>query len=97
MTSLTKETKMRLTFCSRIFALFGRQYMPRDDEPMNLAGPFSDGHQAGVAVNPLDRIFTRVPVPAVDLDGVAANTFCHFGGEHFRHGGFLVVVPALFF
>jgi hypothetical protein len=31
------------------------QHMPRDDQPLDLTGPFADGHQARVAVDALTK------------------------------------------
>jgi len=33
----------------------------------------------------------------LDLNGISADAFCHFGGEHFCDGGFFVVGAFLFF
>src|ERR1700754_1686667 len=39
-----------------------------DDQLLDLLGPLEDVENLGVAVHPLDRIFTRVTVSAEDLD-----------------------------
>ena len=71
--------------------------MPCNDKSLDLAGPFADGHQAGIAVDPFDRIFARVAISAMDLNRVAADAFRHFGGEHLCHRRFFVVRAFLFF
>jgi len=44
-----------------------------DDEALDLAGPFPDLGQLGVAEVALDWEFGDVPVAAVDLDGVVGD------------------------
>ncbi len=71
--------------------------MPGDDQALDLAGAFADGHQAGIAVDALNGILAGVAVATVDLDGIATDAFRHLGGEQFCHGGVLDIVTALSF
>ncbi len=40
--------------------------MPRDNQPLDLAGPFTDGHQAVAVVDPLDELFARITVTLLE-------------------------------
>src|SRR5215217_7982224 len=61
------------------------QYFPRNDDALNLARPFVDGGDAGVAVHALDRVVARVAIAAMNLDGVGADAVSGFRGVELRY------------
>ena len=57
--------------------------MPGDDQALDFAGAFADGHQARVAVDPFDGVFARAAASAVDL-GRASSISLDIARYHFR-------------
>src|SRR4029078_7559113 len=57
------------------------QDLPRDHDPLDLAGPLADLADLGVAHHPLHRIFGGIPVAAEDLDRLGGAPHRQFGAE----------------
>jgi hypothetical protein len=51
--------------------------LPRNHHALNLAGAFSDRHQACVPIHPFDGILATVPIATENLNRVAGDPFCH--------------------
>ena len=64
---------------------------------MSLARPFADDHQALFALDARHGILRAVAIAAVNLNHVEAHLFGCFGGEDFRHRGFLGASLAIAF
>src|ERR1700752_1180598 len=71
------------------------QHFTRDDDSLNLGGPFSDRAQLRVAPVLLGWIVFRVTIPAVDLDRFFANMNAHFGCKELGHRRFFRRLLAL--
>src|SRR4030042_4999996 len=64
------------------------QQLPGDDKPLDLRGSFVDRKDAGVPVDPFDRVFLGIAVAAVDLQSQDRALFCGPGREQVGHGRF---------
>ena len=81
--------------CSRpvaVHQLF--EQLPRDHQPLDLAGAFADGAELDVAVELLHRIVLDEAVAAVNLDGLVRDAHGGLGREQLGHGGFAGDAPA---
>ena len=65
-----------------------RQQLPRDHEPLNLAGAFADGGELDVAEEFLGRIVLHEPVAAVDLHAVVGGLDGNLAGVELGHRRF---------
>jgi len=88
--TLSRQIPENRFFCVRIPGRGLSQRGARNDHALDFAGAFADGHQARVPVHALDGVFAAVAVPAVDLDGIVADTLRHFRGESFAMAASLV-------
>src|SRR5437588_4060680 len=68
----------------RLRVVARQEDLARDDEPLDLRGPFVDLEPLGVAHQLLDRIFLDVAVPAEDLDRVRRDLHRSVRGEALR-------------
>ena len=59
----------------------------RDDEPLDLIGPFVDLENLGIAEKLGDRVVLHEAVAAEDLDRVGGDLHRGIGGEALAHGG----------
>ena len=55
--------------------------LARDHHALDIAGAFINLADPHIAVNPLHWKILHLAVAAMDLDGVRADLFRHFGGE----------------
>src|SRR5207245_5082513 len=62
----------------------------RDDRPQDVVGSFPDSHQGRIAVEPLDLVFGRVAVAAVDAHRLQGGLDADLRGVELRHSGFEV-------
>src|SRR5690242_16328727 len=63
------------------------QELPRDNQPLYLAGAFADGAKLYVAIKLLDRIILDEAVPAMNLYCFVGDANRRLGSEQLRHGG----------
>src|SRR5215470_5804727 len=74
--------------CSRITFTSILQQLPRNHQPLYLAGAFADGAQLHVAVVLFGGIVLDEAVAAVDLHAFVGALDGDFAGEELGHGGF---------
>src|SRR5207302_1549796 len=73
-------------YSRRLRVVARQENLARDDEPLDLGGPFVDLEQLGVAHQLLDRILLDVAVAAEDLDRVGRDLHRGVRGEALREG-----------
>ena len=66
----------------------------RDDQALHLVGAFADAGERRVAIEPLDVVFLRIAVGAVDAQRLGRVLERGLGGEILRHAGFHVAALA---
>src|SRR5436309_1484823 len=71
------------------------QYFSCDDEPLNLAGAFTNRAEFNVPLVFFGRIFLNVAVAAVNLHALIRNTNRNFSGIKFSHRGLFGCLHAL--
>src|SRR6476659_1216879 len=68
------------------------QEPPADDHPLDVGGSLADEEHGGLAVEPFDLVLLRVPVPAVDPEGVLHHLGADLGRQVLGHTG-LEIAP----
>src|SRR3954447_366485 len=71
------------------------QNLPRDHDPLDLAGPLTDLADLGVAHHPLHRILVGVAVAAEDLHRLGGGPHGQLGAEELGHRRLLLERPAV--
>src|SRR5271167_4331772 len=64
------------------------QDLPRDDQPLDLAGAFADGAELYITIELLGRIVLDEPVAAVNLHSFVGTLHCDLARVQLRHRGF---------
>ena len=70
------------------------QELARDDELLDLARALADEQEGRVAVETLDGVLRRVPVPSVNSQRVCHDLVAHLGAEVLGHPRFEVASDA---
>src|SRR5271166_5982965 len=64
------------------------QDLPRDDQPLNLAGSLANGAQLHITIELLGGIVLDEPVAAVNLNSFVGTLHCDLARVQLRHRGF---------
>src|SRR5580700_3882935 len=76
----------RKLFTCRLLRKPLQSQVPRNDHPLDLAGPLVDGDHSRVTVHALDIGLPRITDAAVDLHRFGRDTIHHFAGVELSLG-----------